>query len=165
MLEGGEDPLFIARRLIRMASEDIGLADPTALMVCGEAARAYERLGSPEGELMLAHAVIHLATAPKSNAAYVAYKTARRAASETGSLMPPKHILNAPTSMMKDQGYGSGYVYDHDTEDGFSGQDYFPEAMGRRKFYAPKGEGRERPIAEQLARFAQLRAGRKRDDP
>ena len=160
MLEGGEDPLFIARRLIRMASEDIGLADPTALMICGEAARSYERLGSPEGELMLAHAVIHLATAPKSNAAYVAYKAARRAAAETGSLMPPKHILNAPTSMMKDQGYGSGYVYDHDTEEGFSGQDYFPESMGRREFYTPKGAGRERPIAEQLARFAELRRRR-----
>lgn len=160
MLEGGEDPLFIARRLIRMASEDIGLADPTALMICGEAARAYERLGSPEGELMLAHAVIHLATAPKSNAAYVAYKAARRAAAETGSLMPPKHILNAPTTMMKDQGYGSGYVYDHDTEEGFSGQDYFPDAMGRQQFYTPKGAGREKPIAEQLARFAEMRKSR-----
>ncbi len=160
MLEGGEDPLFIARRLIRMASEDIGLADPTALMICGEAARAYERLGSPEGELMLAHAVIHLATAPKSNAAYVAYKAARRAAAETGSLMPPKHILNAPTAMMKDQGYGSGYVYDHDTEEGFSGQDYFPDAMGRQQFYTPKGAGREKPIAEQLARFAEMRKSR-----
>lgn len=163
MLEGGEEPLFIARRLIRMASEDIGLADPTALMICGEAARAYERLGSPEGELMLAHAVIHLATAPKSNAAYVAYKAARRAAAETGSLMPPKHILNAPTTMMKDQGYGSGYVYDHDTEEGFSGQDYFPEAMGRQEFYTPKGAGREKPIADQLARFAELRR-RRRDE-
>jgi len=160
MLEGGEDPLFIARRLIRMASEDIGLADPTALMICGEAARAYERLGSPEGELMLAHAVIHLATAPKSNAAYVAYKAARRAAAETGSLMPPKHILNAPTSMMKDQGYGSGYVYDHDTEEGFSGQNYFPDAMGRQQFYTPKGAGREKPIADQLARFAEMRRRR-----
>lgn len=160
MLEGGEDPLFIARRLIRMASEDIGLADPTALMICGEAARSYERLGSPEGELMLAHAVIHLATAPKSNAVYVAYKAARRAAADTGSLMPPKHILNAPTAMMKDQGYGSGYVYDHDTEEGFSGQDYFPDAMGRQQFYTPKGAGREKPIAEQLARFAEMRRRR-----
>jgi putative ATPase len=157
MLEGGEDPLFIARRLIRMASEDIGLADPTALMVAGEAARTYERLGSPEGELALAHCVIHLATAPKSNAAYVAYKAARRAAAETGSLMPPKHILNAPTSMMKDQGYGSGYKYDHDTEEGFSGQDYFPDGMKRPVFYDPKGEGREGPIAERLKRFQQLR--------
>jgi putative ATPase len=157
MLEGGEDPLFLARRLIRMASEDIGLADPTALMVAGEAARTYERLGSPEGELALAHCVIHLATAPKSNAAYVAYKAARRAAAETGSLMPPKHILNAPTSMMKDQGYGSGYKYDHDTEEGFSGQDYFPDGMKRPVFYDPKGEGREGPIAERLKRFQQLR--------
>lgn len=158
MLEGGEDPLFLARRLIRMASEDIGLADPTALMVAGEAARTYERLGSPEGELALAHCVIHLATAPKSNAAYVAYKAARRAAAETGSLMPPKHILNAPTSMMKDQGYGSGYQYDHDTEEGFSGQNYFPDGMKRPVFYDPKGEGREGPIAKRLARFAELRA-------
>ena len=157
MLEGGEDPLFLARRLIRMASEDIGLADPTALMVAGEAARTYERLGSPEGELALAHCVIHLATAPKSNAAYVAYKAARRAAAETGSLMPPKHILNAPTSMMKDQGYGSGYQYDHDTEEGFSGQDYFPDSMNRPVFYDPKGAGREGPIAERLKRFQQLR--------
>lgn len=161
MLEGGEDPLFLARRLIRMASEDIGLADPTALMVAGEAARTYERLGSPEGELALAHAVIHLATAPKSNAAYVAYKAARRAAAETGSLMPPKTILNAPTRMMKDQGYGSGYQYDHDAEDGFSGQDYFPEGMKRPAFYTPKGEGRERPIAEHLARLADLRKKRR----
>lgn len=158
MLEGGEDPLFLARRLIRMASEDIGLADPTALMIAGEAARTYERLGSPEGELALAHAVIHLATAPKSNAAYVAYKAARRSAAETGSLMPPKHILNAPTSMMKDQGYGSGYKYDHDTEENFSGQDYFPEGMKRPVFYDPKGEGREGPISERLARFTEIRA-------
>lgn len=160
MLEGGEDPLFLARRLIRMASEDIGLADPTALMIAGEAARTYERLGSPEGELALAHCVIHLATAPKSNAAYVAYKAARKAAAETGSLMPPKHILNAPTSMMKDHGYGSGYQYDHDAQDGFSGQNYFPDGMNRAAFYAPKGEGREGPIAERLARLAQLRKAR-----
>ncbi|MEL6258534.1 MAG: replication-associated recombination protein A, partial [Pseudomonadota bacterium] len=124
MLDGGEDPLFLARRLVRMASEDIGLADPTALMIAGEAARTYERLGSPEGELALAQAVIHLATAPKSNAAYVAYKAARRAAVETGALSPPKHILNAPTQLMKDEGYGADYAYDHDAEGGFSGQDY-----------------------------------------
>jgi putative ATPase len=160
MLEGGEDPLFLARRLIRMASEDIGLADPTALMIAGEAARTYERLGSPEGELALAHCVIHLSTAPKSNAAYVAYKAARKAAAETGSLMPPKHILNAPTSMMKDHGYGSGYQYDHDAQDGFSGQNYFPDGMNRAAFYSPKGEGREGPIAERLARLAQLRKAR-----
>ncbi len=162
ILEGGEDPLFLARRLVRMASEDIGLADPTALLVCGEAARTYERLGSPEGELALAQAVIHLATAPKSNAAYVAYKKARAAAAAatTGSLMPPKHILNAPTAMMKDQGYGAGYAYDHDVEGGVSGQNYFPDGMARETFYAPKGEGREKAIAERLAWIAALRAKR-----
>ena len=160
MLEGGEDPLFLARRLVRMASEDIGLADPTALMICGEAARTYERLGSPEGELALAQAVIHLATAPKSNAAYTAYKAARKAARDTGSLMPPKHILNAPTEMMKDQGYGKGYAYDHDTEHGFSGQNYFPDNMNRQNFYAPKGEGREKAIAERLAWWAKMREGK-----
>tara|TARA_R110000787_G_scaffold72118_1_gene160683 strand:- start:3870 stop:5183 length:1314 start_codon:yes stop_codon:yes gene_type:complete len=158
MLEGGEDPLFLARRLIRMASEDIGLADPTALMICGEAARTYERLGSPEGELALAHAVIHLATAPKSNAAYVAYKAARRAAAQTGSRMPPKHILNAPTAMMKDQGYGDGYQYDHDTEEGVSGQNYFPDGMESERYYQPKGQGRERPITERLKEIAAIRA-------
>jgi putative ATPase len=162
MLEGGEDPLFLARRMIRAASEDVGLADPTALMICNEAARTYERLGSPEGELALAQAVIHLATAPKSNAAYVAYKAARRAAKETGSLMPPAHILNAPTRMMKDLGYGKGYAYDHDTEDQFSGQNYFPEGMERSKFYDPKGIGREAPIRENLERWAKLR--RQRED-
>lgn len=160
MLEGGEDPLYLARRLVRMASEDIGLADPTALMITQEAARAYERLGSPEGELALAQAVIHLATAPKSNAAYIAYKAARRAARETGSLMPPKHILNAPTAMMKEQGYGAGYAYDHDAEDGFSGQSYFPDGMARQTFYAPKGEGREGPIAQRLQHWEKLRTKR-----
>lgn len=157
MLEGGEDPLFLARRLVRMASEDIGLADPTALMIAGEAARTYERLGSPEGELALAHAVVHMATAPKSNAVYKAYKAARRAARETGTLMPPKHILNAPTKLMKEQGYGDGYAYDHDTEHGFSGQNYFPDEMNREVFYAPKGDGREKAIAERLAYWAKLR--------
>ncbi len=162
MLEGGEDPLFLARRLVRMASEDIGLADPTALLICGEAARTFERLGSPEGELALAHAVIHLATAPKSNAAYVAYGAARRAAAETGSRMPPKHILNAPTSMMKQQGYGSGYEYDHDVEGGVSGQSYFPDGMEGEQYYQPNGHGRERPIAERLKEIAQIR-NRKRN--
>ena len=161
MLEGGEDPLYLARRFIRMASEDIGLADPTALMICNDAARTYERLGSPEGELALAHAVVHLATAPKSNAVYVAYKAARKSARETGSLMPPKHILNAPTGMMKDQGYGAGYAYDHDAEGGFSGQNYFPDGMERPVFYTPKGEGREKPIADRLARWAEWRTARK----
>ncbi|MEO1642360.1 MAG: replication-associated recombination protein A [Pseudomonadota bacterium] len=157
MITGGEDPLYLARRLIRMASEDIGLADPTALMITNEAARTYERLGSPEGELALAHAVVHLATAPKSNAVYTAWKAAQKSAKVTGSLMPPKHILNAPTAMMKDQGYGKGYAYDHDAEHGFSGQNYFPGGMDREQFYAPKGEGREGPIAERLRRWAALR--------
>jgi len=162
MLEGGEDPLFLARRMIRAASEDVGLADPTALMICNEAAATYERLGSPEGELALAQAVIHLATAPKSNAAYKAFGAARQAARETGSLMPPAHILNAPTKMMKDLGYGSGYQYDHDAEGQFSGQNYFPDGMERQTFYQPKGAGREGPIKERLDRLAKLRA--ERDD-
>lgn len=160
MLEGGEDPLYLARRLIRMASEDIGLADPTALMITSEATRAYERLGSPEGELALAHAVIHLATAPKSNAAYVAYKAARKSARDTGSLMPPKHILNAPTDLMKEEGYGAGYQYDHDVDGGVSGQNYFPDELERPSFYAPKGAGREGPIAQRLAEIAKLRAAK-----
>ncbi len=164
MLEGGEDPRFLARRLVRMASEDIGLADPTALMVAGEAARTYERLGSPEGELALAQAVIHLATAPKSNAAYVAYKAARKAARETGSLMPPRHLLNAPTDLMKAEGYGAGYQYDHDAEGGFSGQDYFPDAMDRERFYDPGGEGREGPIKARLEAWAALRRERSTKD-
>lgn len=157
MITGGEDPLYLARRIVRMASEDIGLADPTALMIAAEAARTYERLGSPEGELALAHAVVHLATAPKSNAVYTAWKAAQVAAKQTGSLMPPKHILNAPTTLMKEEGYGKGYAYDHDTEAGFSGQNYFPDGMARQQFYAPKGEGREGPIAERLKRWAALR--------
>ena len=157
MITGGEDPLYLARRLVRMASEDIGLADPTSLMIAAEAARTYERLGSPEGELALAHAVVHMATAPKSNAVYVAWKAAQRAAKETGSLMPPKHILNAPTAFMKEEGYGKDYNYDHDAEDGFSGQNYFPDGMARVNFYQPKGEGREGPIAERLKRWAELR--------
>ena len=162
MIDGGEDPLFLARRLVRMASEDIGLADPTALMVASEAARAYERLGSPEGELSLAQAVIHLASAPKSNANYMAWKAALRSAKSTGSLRPPKHILNAPTSMMKEQGYGAGYAYDHDAEDGFSGQSYFPDGMEREQFYAPKGDGREGAIRERLERWSELRRKRGR---
>ena len=157
MIEGGEDPLFLARRIVRMASEDIGLADPTGLMIAGEAARTYERLGSPEGELALAHAVVHLATAPKSNAVYTAYKAARSAAKQTGSLMPPAHILNAPTSMMKDLGYGAGYEYDHDAEGGFSGQNYFPDGMERQSFYQPKGAGREGAIRERLEAWAKKR--------
>jgi putative ATPase len=160
MVTGGEEPLYLARRIVRMASEDIGLADPTALMIANEAARTYERLGSPEGELALAHAVVHLATAPKSNAVYTAWKAAQRAAKETGSLMPPKHILNAPTAFMKGEGYGKGYAYDHDAEEGFSGQNYFPDGMKRENFYQPKGQGREGPIAERLKRWAELRKSR-----
>jgi len=141
MLTGGEDPLYIARRVVRFASEDIGLADPTALMIANEALNTYRFLGSPEGELAIAHAVVHLATAPKSNAVYVGFKAAMRAAKETGSLAPPKHILNAPTQLMKDIGYGDGYAYDHNTEDGFSGQNYFPDKMERQQFYIPMGKG------------------------
>jgi putative ATPase len=162
MLEGGEDPLFLARRLVRMASEEIAIADPTALMIANEAARTYERLGSPEGELALAHAVVHLATAPKSNAVYVAYKRARRLAKETGSLMPPAHILNAPTKLMEQQGYGKGYEYDHDVEGGVSGQDYFPGEMSERPvLYEPKDRGREAAIRERLERWRALRNARR----
>ncbi|NDW01932.1 replication-associated recombination protein A [Salipiger sp. PrR002] len=160
MLEGGEDPRFLARRLTRMAVEDIGLADPQAQAICIDSWQTYERLGSPEGELALAQAVIYLALAPKSNAAYVAYKAARSAAKRTGSLMPPKHILNAPTAMMKDQGYGSGYAYDHDAEDGFSGQDYFPEAMDRGSYYAPVERGFERDLKKRVDYFEKLRRER-----
>uniref|UniRef100_UPI003567A7F7 replication-associated recombination protein A n=1 Tax=Aquicoccus sp. TaxID=2055851 RepID=UPI003567A7F7 len=160
MLEGGEDPRFLARRLTRMAVEDIGLADPQAQAFCVDAWETYERLGSPEGELALAQAVIYLALAPKSNAGYVAYKAARKAAAKTGSEPPPKHILNAPTGLMKDQGYGAGYAYDHDAEDGFSGQDYFPEGMARDAFYQPVERGFERDLGKRLAYFAKLRANR-----
>ena len=158
MLAGGEDPLFIARRLIRAAMEDIGAADPTALMVAVAAKDAYDFLGSPEGEIGLAQTVVHLATAPKSNAVYTALGQARRAAAETGSLMPPAHIRNAPTRLMKELGYGKGYAYDHDAPQGFSGQNYFPDGMERRTFYEPKGEGREAAIKERLDRWAALRA-------
>ena len=157
MLNGGEDPRYIARRLIRFASEDIGLADPTALMIASEAARAYERLGSPEGDLSLAHAVVHLATAPKSIGVYAGFKAALKSAKSTGSLPPPKHIRNAPTKLMKDIGYGKGYAYDPNTETGFSGQNYFPDGMEREQFYQPKGEGRERAIKERLDHWNQLR--------
>ncbi|GLK76169.1 ATPase AAA [Methylopila jiangsuensis] len=164
MLDGGEDPLFLARRLIRMASEDIGLADPQALTLAIAARDAYEQLGSPEGELALAECVVHLATAPKSNAVYVAYKQARAAAKEHGSLPPPKHILNAPTRLMKSEGYGAGYAYDHDAPDAFSGQDYFPEAMGRRRFYDPPERGFERELRKRLDYWARLRAERAGED-
>jgi len=161
MITGGEDPRYIARRLVRFASEDIGLADPTALMIASEAARAYERLGSPEGDLALAHAVVHMATAPKSVAVYAGYKAAMRAAKSTGSLPPPKHILNAPTKLMKDIGYGEGYAYDPSTETGFSGQNYFPDEMEREQFYAPKGDGREAAIKARLETWAKMRAENK----
>jgi len=157
MLAGGEDPRFIARRITRFASEDVGLADPAALGQALAAWEAYERLGSPEGELAIAQAVIYLATAPKSNAAYRALGAARRAAVETGSLMPPANILNAPTKLMKELGYGAGYEYDHDTEEGFSGANYFPEGMGRPDFYRPVERGFEREIARRLAYWAKLR--------
>ncbi len=160
MLEGGEDPRFLARRIARMAVEDIGLADPQAQGYCLEAWQTYERLGSPEGELALAQALVYLALAPKSNAIYKAYKAARLAARETGSLMPPKHILNAPTGMMKEIGYGSGYDYDHDAEDGFSGQNYFPETMRRQVLYAPIERGFERELKKRLDYFAKLRSKR-----
>ena len=160
MLEGGEDPRFLARRITRMAVEDIGLADPQAQAVCLQSWETYERLGSPEGELALAQAVTYLALAPKSNATYVAYKAARNAAKQTGSEPPPKHILNAPTSLMKDQGYGTGYAYDHDAEDGFSGQNYFPDTMKRPEFYAPVERGHERELKKRVDYFAKLRAKR-----
>ena len=157
MLAGGEDPLFIARRLTRFAVEDIGLADPQAVVQALAAWDVYERLGSPEGELALAQLVIYLGTAPKSNAAYNAFKSAVKAAKGTGSLMPPMHILNAPTRMMKDMGYGAGYVYDHDTAEGFSGQNYFPDAMVRQKFYDPPERGFEREIRKRLDYWDKLR--------
>jgi putative ATPase len=160
MLAGGEDPLFIARRLIRAAAEDIGEADPLSLLVANAAKDTCDFLGSPEGEIALAQTVVHLATAPKSNAVYKAFGAAMRAAKETGSLMPPKHILNAPTRLMKDLGYGKGYAYDHEAEEGFSGQDYFPDEMERQSFYQPKGEGSEARIKERLERWAALRAKR-----
>lgn len=158
MLAGGEDPRFLARRMTRMAVEDIGLADPQALSHCTAAWEAYERLGSPEGELALAQALIYLATAPKSTAAYSAYNKAVKKAKDTGSLMPPKHILNAPTAMMKEQGYSDGYIYDPDTPESFSGQDYFPEETGRMQFYAPVQRGFERDIQKRLEYWSKLRA-------
>ncbi|WBU51845.1 replication-associated recombination protein A [Paracoccus sp. SCSIO 75233] len=160
MLEGGEDPRYLARRITRMAVEDIGLADPAAQRHCLDAWALYERLGSPEGELALAQAVIYLALAPKSNAGYVAYKAARAEAKKTGSLMPPAHILNAPTKLMKEQGYGAGYAYDHDAEEGFSGQNYFPEGMKRPVLYAPVERGFERELKKRLEWFTQQRLKR-----
>ncbi|MCZ8043059.1 MAG: replication-associated recombination protein A [Beijerinckiaceae bacterium] len=160
MLDAGEDPRFLARRLVRMAVEDIGLADPQALVHARAAAETYEQLGSPEGELALANTVIYLATAPKSNAAYKAYKAARRVAAERGSLMPPKTILNAPTKLMKQEGYGADYAYDHDAPDAFSGQDYWPDALGRQLFYDPPERGFEREIRKRLEYWEKLRLER-----
>jgi putative ATPase len=161
MLDAGEDPLFLARRVVRMAVEDIGLADPQALVVANAAKDAYDFLGSPEGELAIAQAVIYIATAPKSNAAYKAFGAAKRVAKEGGSVLPPKHILNSPTKLMQAEGYGEGYQYDHDTPEGFSGQDYFPEALGRQTFYNPPDRGFEREIRKRLDYWAKLR----RDKP
>jgi putative ATPase len=158
MLAAGEDPLYIARRLVRMAVEDIGLADPAGLLQANAAKEAYDFLGSPEGELALAQAAVYLACAPKSNAAYMAYRAASRVATESGSLLPPKHILNAPTALMKNEGYGADYAYDHNEKEAFSGQDYFPEGMGRQEFYAPTARGFEVEIKERLDRWAEIRA-------
>jgi putative ATPase len=160
MLDAGENTLYLARRVVRMAIEDIGLADPQALVVANAAKDAYDFLGSPEGELAVAQAVIYLATAPKSNAAYAAFGAAMRTAKEAGSLLPPKHILNAPTKLMKGEGYGTGYEYDHDAPDAFSGQDYFPEALGRLRFYDPPERGFEREIRKRLEYWAKLRRER-----
>ena len=160
MLEGGEDPRFLARRITRMAVEDIGLADPQAQQICLDSWQTYERLGSPEGELALAQALVYLALAPKSNAVYTAYKAARASARDTGSQPPPLHIRNAPTRLMKDIGYGAGYAYDHDAEDGFSGQDYFPEGMKRPVWYLPQERGFERELKKRTDYFAKLRAKR-----
>jgi len=160
MFDAGEDPLYLGRRLVRMAVEDIGLADPQALVIANAAKDAYDYLGSPEGELAFAQACVYLATAPKSNAVYTAFKGAMRAAKEYGSLLPPKHILNAPTKLMQQEAYGKGYLYDHDQPDAFSGQDYFPERMGRQKFYDPPDRGFEREIKKRLYYWAKLRSER-----
>jgi putative ATPase len=157
MLAGGEDPLFLARRLVRMASEDIGLADPQALIICNGAKQAYQFLGSPEGELALAQATAYLATAPKSNAIYKAFKEASAEARRSGSLMPPPHAMNAPTKLMKEQGYSDGYIYDHDTAEGFAGLDYFPPELPRQNFYRPPERGFEREINKRLAYWQQRR--------
>lgn len=164
MIAGGEDPLYIARRLVRFASEDIGLADPAALQQALAARDSYHLLGSPEGELALAQAVLYLATAPKSNAAYRAWKNARRSAEQHGSLMPPAHILNAPTRLMKELGYGHGYAYDHDTSEGFSGQNYFPDELPRQQYYQPVERGFEREIRKRLAYWERLRTHRRSQD-
>jgi putative ATPase len=160
MLDAGEPPLYVARRVVRMAIEDIGLADPQALVIANAAKDAFDFLGSPEGELAIAQAVLYCATAPKSNAAYAAYGAAMQTAKQAGSLLPPKHILNAPTNLMKDEGYGRGYAYDHDQEDAFSGQNYFPDALPRQTFYDPPERGFEREIRKRLEYWAKLRKER-----
>jgi len=160
MVDAGEDPLYLARRIVRMAVEDIGLADPQALVIANAAKDAYDFLGSPEGELAIAQAVIYVATAPKSNAAYTAYGEAMETAKAAGSLLPPKHILNAPTNLMKSEGYGRGYAYDHNEEDAFSGQNYFPDALPRQTFYDPPDRGFEREIRKRLDYWAKLRKER-----
>ncbi len=160
MLDAGEPPLYVARRVVRMAIEDIGLADPQALVIANAAKEAYDFLGSPEGELAIAQAVIYLATAPKSNAGYAAYGAAMRVAKQAGSLLPPKHILNAPTKLMQSEGYGRGYAYDHDTDEAFSGQNYFPDALPRQQFYNPPERGFEREIRKRLDYWARLRKER-----
>jgi putative ATPase len=160
MLDAGEPPLYIARRVVRMAIEDIGLADPQALVIANAAKDAYDFLGSPEGELAIAQAVLYVATAPKSNAGYKAYGAAMRTAKDAGSLLPPKHILNAPTKLMQDEGYGRGYAYDHDEEEAFSGQNYFPESLPRQQFYSPPERGFEREIRKRLEYWAKLRKER-----
>jgi putative ATPase len=152
--------LFLARRLVRMAVEDIGLADPQALVICNAAKDAYDFLGHPEGELAIAQAVVYLATAPKSNAVYKAFGAAMQAAKQGGSLLPPKHILNSPTKLMKSEGYGGGYEYDHDEPDAFSGQEYFPDALGHQTFYDPPDRGFEREIRKRLDYWAKLRRAR-----
>ena len=157
MLTGGEDPRYIARRLTRFAAEDVGMADPRALPLAVAAWETYERLGSPEGELALAQLVVHLATAPKSNAVYAGFNAAMRAAKATGSLMPPKHILNAPTKLMKQIGYGAGYAYDHDEDEAFSGANYFPDEMQRQAFYQPTDRGAEAAVRERMERWAAIR--------
>ena len=160
MLDAGEDPLYLARRIVRMAVEDIGLADPQALVIANAAKDAYDFLGSPEGELAIAEACLYVATAPKSNATYLAFGEAMRTAKDAGSLLPPKHVLNAPTKLMQAEGYGSGYEYDHNAPDAFSGQDYFPEALGRKQFYDPPERGFEREIRKRLEYWAKLRRER-----
>ena len=165
MLVAGEEPLYVLRRITRFASEDIGLADPQALVQCLAAKDAYEFLGSPEGELAIVQACLYCATAPKSNAAYAAQKAAWKSARETGSLMPPKHILNAPTRLMKDLGYGKGYAYDHDTAEGFSGQNYFPDGMARQRFYQPAERGFEREILKRIEYWDRLRARKAQGEP